>query len=72
VSRHTIWTELIAAGVDPADRDVQRTAMPFVLWKDLSTEQKHPTPEGENKWEGEDPGVNLARPVIQGLTGWPG
>jgi hypothetical protein len=28
-------------------------------------------PRGTNKWEGEDPGVDLARPVKQGLTGWP-
>jgi hypothetical protein len=25
-----------------------------------------------NKWKGEEPGVDLARPVKQGLTGWLG
>jgi hypothetical protein len=41
VSHHTMWTDLIAAGVDPAVRDRQSTAVSFALWKDLSTEQKY-------------------------------
>jgi hypothetical protein len=58
VSCHTIGTDLIAAGVNPADIDGQSTAMLFAPWKKLSTES------GEtSKWEGENPGVDLARPV---------
>jgi hypothetical protein len=37
---HTIWTDSIATGVNPTDRDGQSTVKRFALWKDFSTEWK--------------------------------
>jgi hypothetical protein len=50
VSRHTIWTDLIAAGIDPTNR--QSTTMLFALWKDFSTEQKQCTQHKEEQTNG--------------------
>jgi hypothetical protein len=73
VSCHTIWTDLSAGGVNPADIDGQSKARLFTLWKDFSTGQKYAKcKEGQTSGEGENPRVDLARPVKQGLMGWPG
>jgi hypothetical protein len=75
VSHNIIWTYLIAVGIDPANIDRQSTAMLFTLWKEFLLNRSTPnTRKGKqvSKQEGKDPGFDFARPVKQGLMGWPG
>jgi hypothetical protein len=58
-SLHTIWTNVITAQVDSADIDGQSIVMHFALWKAFPNEHKYTN----NKWKGEEPGVDFARPV---------